>query len=130
MKYNNNIKVIIIEDEQDLLNLYIEFLLTKGYFINFTDTKATNILKEYEKHKPDIIILDHNLEGEKNGIEASKDVLNNFPHASILVISALSSSEQTFYNERVFKGKRIGLLIKPVKLQILEKHIKLLLNNQ
>jgi hypothetical protein len=35
MKYNNNnIKVIIIEDEQDLLILYREFLLIKGYLIN------------------------------------------------------------------------------------------------
>jgi DNA-binding response OmpR family regulator len=57
MKYNNNIKVIIIEDEQDLLSLYREFLLMNGYFIIFTDTKATNILKEYEKHKPDITSL-------------------------------------------------------------------------
>ena len=129
MKHNNNIKVIIIEDEQDILSLYREFLLMNGYFIIFTDTKATNVLKEYEKHKPDIIILDHNIEGEKNGIEASKDILNSFPHASILVMSALDSIEQTFYDERVFKDKKIDLLIKPIKLQMLEKHIKLLLNN-
>jgi len=87
-------------------------------------------LKENEKHRPDIIILDHNLEKEKNGIEASKDVLYNFPHASILVISALGYIEQTFYKERAFKGKRISLLIKPIKLQMLEKHIKLPLNDQ
>ena len=58
MKYNNNnIKVIIIEDEQDLLNLYREFLLIKGYLINFTDTKATNVSKEYEKHGPILSFL-------------------------------------------------------------------------
>ena len=120
-------KVIIIEDEQDLLTLYREFLLMKGYFIIFTDTKATNILNEYKKHKPDITILDHNLQGERNGIEASKDILKKFPEASILMISASSSITQTFHNEQVFKGKRIELLIKPIKLQILEKFIKLLL---
>lgn len=99
----------------------------KGYFIIFTDIKATNILNEYKKHKPDIIILDHNLHGERNGIEASKDVLKKFPDASILMISASSSITQTFHSEEVFKDKRIKLLIKPIKLQIIENYIKLLL---
>ena len=127
MIHNNNIKVIIIEDEPDLLILYREFLLMKGYFIIFTDIKATNILNEYKKHKPDIIILDHNLHGERNGIEASKKVLKKFPDASILMISASSSITQTFHSEEVFKDKRIKLLIKPIKLQIIENYIKLLL---
>ncbi len=127
MIHNNSIKVIIIEDEPDLLILYREFLLMKGYFIIFTDIKATNILNEYKKHKPDIIILDHNLHGERNGIEASKDVLKKFPDASILMISASSSITQTFHSEEVFKDKRIKLLIKPIKLQIIENYIKLLL---
>ena len=127
MIHNNSIKVIIIEDEPDLLILYREFLLMKGYFIIFTDIKATNILNEYKKHKPDIIILDHNLHGERNGIEASKEVLKKFPDASILMISASSSITQTFHSEEVFKDKRIKLLIKPIKLQIIENYIKLLL---
>ena len=127
MIHNNSIKVIIMEDEPDLLILYREFLLKKGYFIIFTDIKATNILNEYKKHKPDIIILDHNLHGERNGIEASKEVLKKFPDASILMISASSSITQTFHSEEVFKDKRIKLLIKPIKLQIIENYIKLLL---
>jgi DNA-binding NarL/FixJ family response regulator len=76
-----------------------------GYFIIFTDTKATNVLKEYEKHKPVIIILDHNLEGEKNGIEAYNDILNNFPHTSILVISARVLSNKPFIMKRFSKIK-------------------------
>ena len=115
MIHNNNIKVIIIEDEPDLLILYREFLLKKGYFIIFTDIKATNILNEYKKHKPDIIILDHNLHGERNGIEASKEVLKKFPDASILMISASSSITQTFHSEQVFKDKRIKTINKANK---------------
>ena len=115
MIHNNSIKVIIMEDEPDLLILYREFLLKKGYFIIFTDIKATNILNEYKKHKPDIIILDHNLHGERNGIEASKEVLKKFPDASILMISASSSITQTFHSEEVFKDKRIKRINKANK---------------
>ncbi len=56
MILGNRIKVIIIEDEQDLLYLYSEFLLMKGYSIIFTDTDTTNILNEYKKYKNQMLL--------------------------------------------------------------------------
>ncbi len=129
MILGNRIKVIIIEDEQDLLYLYSEFLLMKGYSIIFTDTDTTNILNEYKKYKPDVIIIDHNLLDIKKDIEISKRILNNFPNTSILMISDMASFDQTNYNEQFFKNGRIEYLMEPIKLQILEKSIKILQNN-
>ncbi len=129
MILSNRIKVIIIEDEQDLLYLYSEFLLMKGYSIIFTDTDTTNILNEYKKYKPDVIIIDHNLLDIKKDIEISKRILNNFPNTSILMISDMASFDQTNYNEQFFKNGRIEYLMEPIKLQILEKSIKILQNN-
>lgn len=127
MILGNRVKVIIIEHEQDLLYLYSEFLLMKGYSIIFTDTDTTNILKEYEKYKPDVIIIDHNLLDIEKDIEISKRILNNFPNTSILMISDMASSfAQTNYNEQFFKHKRIEYIMEPVKLQVLEKSIKIL----
>lgn len=126
MIFGNRLKVIIIEDEQDLLYLYREFLLMKGYSIIFTDTNTTNILNEYKKYKPDVIIVDYNLLDIKKGIEASKNMLNNFPNASILMISAINPLTQTYHEEQFFKDRRIEYLIEPIKLQVLEKSIKIL----
>ncbi len=126
MIFGNRIKVIIIEDEQDLLYLYREFLLMKGYSIIFTDTSITNILNEYKKYKPDVIIIDYNLLDIKKGIETSKKMLNNFPNASILMISSITSLTQTCCEEQFFKDKRMLYLIEPIKLQVLEKSIKIL----
>ena len=128
MIFGNRLKVIIIEDEQDLLYLYREFLLMKGYSIIFTDTNTTNILNEYKKYKPDVIIVDYNLLDIKKGIEASKNMLNNFPNASILMISAINPLTQTYHEEQFFKDRRIEYLIEPIKLQVLEKSIKILAN--
>ena len=125
MIHGNRIKVIIIEDEQDLLYLYSEFLLMKGYSIIFTDTDTTNILNEYKKYKPDVIIIDHNLLDIKKDIEISKRILNNFPNTSILMISDMASFAPN-YNEQFFKNKRIEYLMEPIKLQVLEKSIKIL----
>ncbi|MEJ7642573.1 MAG: response regulator [Candidatus Nitrosocosmicus sp.] len=99
MIFGNRIKVIIIEDEQDLLYLYREFLLMKGYSIIFTDTDTTNILNEYKKYKPDVIIIDYNLLDIKKDVEISKKILNNFPNTSILMISDMASFAQTNYDE-------------------------------
>lgn len=99
MIFGNRIKVIIIEDEQDLLYLYSEFLLMKGYSIIFTDTDTTNILNEYKKYKPDVIIIDYNLLDIKKDVEISKKILNNFPNTSILMISDMASFAQTNYDE-------------------------------
>ena len=129
MILGNRIKVIIIEDEQDHLYLYSEFLLMKGYSIIFTDTDTTNILNEYKKYKPDVIIIDYNLLDIKKGIESSKRIINSFPNASFLLISANISLTQTSYKEQFLKDQRIEFLIEPIKLQMLEKSIKYLQNN-
>lgn len=134
MILDNRIKVIIIEDEQDLLYLYSEFLLIKGYSIIFTDTDTTNILNEYKKYEPDVIIIDRNLLDIEKDNKISKRILNNFPNTMILMISNMDSFDSfahtnTNYNEQSFKNKRIEYLIEPIKLQVLEKSIKYLQDN-
>ena len=78
------------------------------------------------KYEPDIIIIDHSLLDIKKDIEISKRILNNFPNTSILMISEMASFAQTNYNEQFFKNKRIRYLMGPIKLQVLEKSIKIL----
>ncbi len=126
MILNNRIKVIIIEDEQDLLYLYKEFLSMKGYSIIFTDTNTINILNEYNKYKPDVIIIDYNLLDIKKSIESCKKIINNFPNTSILMISTCASLTHTCFEEQFYKDERIELLTEPIKLQMLEKSIKML----
>ncbi|MBA3977811.1 MAG: response regulator [Nitrosopumilus sp.] len=126
MILSNRIKVIIIEGEQDLLYLYREFLSMKGYSIIFTDTTTTNLLNEYKKYKPDVIIIDYDLLNTKNNIEPSKKIIDSFPDASILMISAIVSLTQSVYKEQFFKDKKIEFLFEPIKLQMLEKSIKIL----
>ncbi len=125
MILNNRIKVIIIKDEQDLLYLYREFLSIKGYSIIFTDTNTINILNENKKYKPDVIIIDYNLLDIKKGIESSKRITHSFPNASFLLISTNISLTQTSYKEQFLKDQRIEFLIEPIKLQMLEKSIKI-----
>ncbi len=121
---------MIIEDEQDLLNLYKDYLMNKGYHISVTNTTASNIINDYEEFKPDLVILDYKLPDGKNGLEAANEIFHKYPSASILIISAYDSVKQSFNNEQRFISKNIKLLIKPFKLTKLNELTIELVNKQ
>ncbi len=129
MNDKNKIRVMIVEDEQDILNLYKDFLKNKGYTVLVTNTTATHIMDDYLEFKPDIIILDYRLPDEKNGIDAAKEILLEYPTVPILLTTAYDSIKNIFNSEEMFKNKKIALVIKPIKLYILNKLIKDLINN-
>lgn len=129
MSDKNKIKIMIVEDEQDLLTLYKDFLKNKGYSILVTNTTAIHIIDDYTEFRPDLIILDYRLPDEKNGIDAAKEVLIKYPSVPILLTTAYDSILNVFNNEEIFKNKRITLAIKPIKLFVLDKLIKELINN-
>ena len=129
MSDKNKIKVMIVEDEQDLLYLYKDFLKNKGYAVLVTNTTATHIMDDYLEFKPDLIILDYRLPDEKNGIDAAKEILLEYPSVPILLTTAYDSIKNIFNNEEMFKDKKITLVVKPIKLFILNKLIKELINS-
>ncbi len=122
------IKVMIIEDEQDLLNLYKEFLRSKGYAVLVTNTTATHIMDDYLEFKPDIILLDYRLPGEKNGVDAAKEILEQYPTVPIMIITAYDSIKSIIDGEKIFEGKKIAVVVKPIKLFLLNRLIKELLD--
>ncbi len=122
------IKVMIIEDEQDLLNLYKDFLKSKGYNVLVTNTTATHIIEDYEEFRPNVVILDYRLPDDKSGIDAAKDLLQKYSTVAILMITAYESIKNAFATEGMFKNKKIRLVIKPIKLHQLDKTIQELVN--
>src|SRR4028119_1763872 len=124
----DKVKVMIIEDEQDLLNLYKEFLKSKGYTVLVTNTTATHIMDDYLEFKPDIILLDYRLPGDKNGVDAAKEILEQYPEVPIMIITAYDSIKNIINGEKIFEGKKITLVVKPIKLLLLNKLIKELLD--
>ena len=124
----DKIKVMIVEDEQDLLNLYKEFLKSKGYAVLVTNTTATHIMDDYLEFKPDIILLDYRLPGDKNGVDAAKEILERYPEVPIMIITAYDSIRNIINGEKIFEGKKVTLVVKPIKLFLLNRLIKELLD--
>jgi DNA-binding response OmpR family regulator len=65
-------KVMILEDDQDILHLYKDFLRTKGLSVIVTSTTANEAMDDYEKYRPDYVIIDYKLLGKKMGYRLQK----------------------------------------------------------
>ena len=121
-------KVMIIEDEIDILLLYKDYLNNKGFSVQATSTTANEALNDYENFFPNMIILDYNLPGKLSGLEAARQILKKYPSAPIIIVTAYETVRDELSNDEFFTNKNIILLLKPIKLQVLEYTIKSLLN--
>ena len=128
-KENKNIKIMIIEDDLDILLLYKDYLNNKGFSVLATSTTANEALKDYENFYPNIIILDYNLPGKITGLEAARRILDKHPDVPIIIVTAYETVKNELSQDQFFTDKNIMLLPKPIKLHILEIHIKNLLIN-
>jgi DNA-binding response OmpR family regulator len=120
-------KVMIIEDEIDILLLYKDYLNNKGFSVLATSTTANEALKDYESFYPNMIILDYNLPGKLSGLEAAKQILTRYPSVPIIIVTAYETVKNEMSNDHFFADKKVVLLLKPIKLHILEYTIKTLL---
>lgn len=117
-------KVMIVEDELDILLLYKDFLISKGYSVIVSSTFADEILTDYEKYMPDIVIIDYKLPGRKNGLQATREILDKYSFTPILLVTAFESAKEELSKDEFFSDKKIQILIKPVKLARLAETIQ------
>lgn len=127
-KKKDKTKVMIIEDEIDILLLYKDYLNNKGFSVQATSTTANEALNDYENFFPNMLILDYNLPGKLNGLEAARQILRKYPSAPIIIVTAYEIVRSELSNDKFFADKNIILLLKPIKLQMLEYAMKSLLN--
>jgi DNA-binding NtrC family response regulator len=127
---SKRLKVIIIEDDEDNLNLYNDYLCHKGHHVVNTYHKTDSIMTDIEKDTPDVYLLDYKLPGNKNGIEVATEILNKFPKAPILFITAHESLRNEMSKLPKFHDKNIEFLTKPVKLYRMESSMLNLVNKK
>ena len=127
-KEKKQLSIMIIEDEQDILLLYKDYLLSKGHKVLATSTTANEIMSDYEKIKPDISIIDYKLPSEKNGLDAAIQILKKYPSAAILIVTAYDTVKKEIARNSFFDDKRVEILIKPLRLALLESSIVNIVN--
>jgi DNA-binding NtrC family response regulator len=122
--------IMIIEDEQDILLLYKDYLLSRGHKIVATSTTANEILSDYDRIQPDVAIIDYKLPNNKNGIDAAIQILDKYPSAAILIVTAYETVKKEIAKRSFFDNKRVEVLIKPLRLAQLETSIVDIVNKK
>lgn len=117
------IKILIVEDEviisKDLSNMLIKMgYEVIGDALNYNE--AINIL---EKDKPDLILIDINLNGPKDGIELAEKIKKDYQIPFIFTTSYADSN----ILDRAKKTKPINYLVKPFTTEQLFTTIELAL---
>lgn len=118
------LRIGIIEDNEDILTLYSDYLLNKGHYVVPILVTADYVLKYEEILTQDIYLIDYKLPGKKNGIDYAMEILGKFPMLPILFITAYELLQNEIAKYALLSAKNIQLLLKPVKLEILESTIK------
>ena len=122
-KEKKHLSIMIIEDEQDILLLYKDYLLSRGHNVVATSTTANEILSDYDRIRPDVAIIDYKLPNDKNGLDAALQILNKYPSAAILIVTAYETVTKEITKMPLLDNKRLEVLIKPLRLAQLENSI-------
>jgi DNA-binding response OmpR family regulator len=62
------LKIMIVEDDEDILTLYTDYLSRKGYHVIARYSKGNDIKTDLERHSPDVYLINSKLPGKnRNG---------------------------------------------------------------
>ena len=122
--------IMILDDDEDILKLYSDYLSYKGHRVIHTYVNAETILQDIDIESPDLYIIDYRLLGNMNGIEVAIEIFKKFPFANIIFITAVELLEQEIAKHDIFYDKNIDVLLKPVKLDQIQNSLIHLLSRR
>jgi DNA-binding response OmpR family regulator len=96
-------KILIIEDEKSLIDVYSEFLNEEGFDVMCVRTieEVADLAKEF---RADLLLIDHSLKGNgRSGLQALPDLRKWFPKAILILFSNYTTREL----EKIAKNHRL-----------------------
>ena len=103
--------VVVVDDSKFLIKQIVDFFEKQLEFqVLGTGNDGNEAIELYKKFKPDLITLDITMPN-KDGMDALKEIIKDFPGASILMISAVRGSAML---ECMSAGAK-GYVEKPLK---------------
>ena len=109
---NEKKKILIVEDEV-MLSAWLKMQLEdEGFFVCGSFTTGEEAVEFVQNTTPDLILMDINLVGEIDGIEAAEKIKEK---SKIPIIFMTGYGEPDIY-ERAQKTKPVAYLIKPVEI--------------
>lgn len=119
-----DIKILLVDDEPDILEIVGYNLSTEGYQI-ITAENGIEAVKKAKKEKPQLIILDVMMP-EMDGIEACEQI-RKVPDLSNTIIAFLTARGEDYSQMAGFDAGADDYITKPIKPKVLVSKVKALL---
>lgn len=119
-------RILAVEDEVIFANA-LEMLLDElGYELIAIAKSSQEFLRLFASSKPDLVLLDINIQGTMDGIELAKHIMDSTFAVPVIFITSYTDSH-TF--ERAKKSKPYAYLTKPIEESALQRSIELAFDN-
>lgn len=119
-----DIKILLVDDEQDILEIVSYNLSQEGYQI-ITATNGKEAITKAKKELPQLIILDVMMP-EMDGIEACENI-RRIPELESTIITFLTARSEDYSQVAGFDAGADDYIAKPIKPKVLVSKVKALL---
>ena len=118
--------ILIVEDEAiTALNLKLD-LEDLGYNVIDIVDNGDDAIYHAVEYRPDLTIMDINIKGEINGIQAAKKILA----LDLAVIYLTANTDDITFNESKSTSPAYAFISKPYNINMLSKNVALAINRQ
>ncbi|MBA4153072.1 response regulator transcription factor [Flavobacterium sp.] len=118
------IKILLVDDEQDILEIVGYNLSQEGYQI-VTATNGKEAIQKAKKELPHLIIMDVMMP-EMDGMEACENI-RKIPELSNVIIAFLTARSEDYSQVAGFEAGADDYIAKPIKPKVLVSKVKALL---
>lgn len=112
----NTLQILIVEDEVLIAELFSNYLKSFGHVVTGIALSYDEAIIKYNLHKPDLVLLDIRLYGEKSGIDFAQFLLNDPEPVPFIYLTSQ-------YDQRTLKlaieTNPYGYLTKPIRKETL-----------
>ncbi len=116
-------KILVVEDSKEIACLIEKYLKTLGYAVSALVVSGEEAIKKTEENKPNLVLMDIQLSGKMDGIEAAGIIRARFDIPSIFV----SGYADKKLLERAKITEPFGYILKPFKKKELQSNIEMAL---
>lgn len=122
--YNKDIKILLVDDEPDILEIVSYNLSAEGYQV-YTANNGVEGVAKAKKKQPHLIIMDVMMP-EMDGIEAC-EAIRSTPNLENTIITFLTARGEDYSQVAGFDAGADDYITKPIKPKVLVSKVKALL---
>lgn len=105
------LSILIVEDDRDVAYILTHTVNRLGFSVAGAEESGEQAIKEAEKLKPDIVLMDIMLKGQMDGIEAADYIGKQFK-IPVIFVTAMTDTKTL---ERVALSAPYGFIVKPFR---------------